>query len=119
MKGKRIDLNLSMTEYYLSFFLFGESQALTRRELQDRIGCTERELRLIVALIRRNSNGDSVLVASNAGYYLTNNPAQIRRWIMRSRAHLRSFEKELHHAEFVLNQKGGRQHEQAGNVDRQ
>ena len=111
MRDRKIDLSLSMTKYYLSFFLFGESQAQTRRELQERIGCTDRELRLIVALIRRNSDGDCVLVASNAGYFLTDNPVQIKRWIKRSRAHIRSFEKELLHAESILNRQGGRRHE--------
>ena len=107
MKGKKIDLSPSMTKYYRSFFLYGEGQAQTRQELQKRIGCTDRELRLIVAQIRRESKGDSVLVASNSGYYLTDNPVHIRRWIKRSRAHLRSFENELIHAETVL-KKGGR-----------
>ena len=105
MKGKLTDLSPYMTNYYRSFFLSGEGQAQTRRELQERIGCTERELRLIVAQIRRESKGDAVLVASNSGYYLMDDPMLIRRWVKRSRAHIRSFEGELVLAEDILKRK--------------
>ena len=105
---EKLDLTIPRLKTYAMSLRFGSSQALTRRELETRWGCSDRAVRLIVAAIRKHQIGGGVLVGSNAGYFYTENPIQIRAWIKRSRKHCASFQEQIQGAEAMLAKLEGR-----------
>ena len=99
---EKLDLTIPRLKTYAMSLRFGSSQALTRRELETRWGCSDRAVRIIVAEIRKHQIGGGVLVGSNAGYFFTENPIVIRAWIKRSKRHCRTFEEQIRGVESVL-----------------
>lgn len=100
---RRVDLRGETMKFYSSCVMTGASQGRTKQELQEDWGVTDRGVRLIVAALRRKPCKDGfALCAGNSGYYWSDNPVEIRKWLKRSRAHLKRFRAELVEAERLL-----------------
>lgn len=64
--------------------LYAHSAPIKMWELAMRAKVTERKLRLIIAEIReRNLIDGYVLVSSDDGYWISNNPDEINQWLQR------------------------------------
>lgn len=64
----------------------GAENAITRAELARKWGVSDREARRIVAAFRAEDNGDAYVIVSHSrggvrGYYRTNDPEVIKRYV--------------------------------------
>ena len=100
---QKVDLRPETMKFYASCIMVGASQGRTGKELQEEWGVNGRMLRIIIAAMREKPCSDGfALCAGNTGYYWSDNPEEIRKWLIRCRAHLKRYRAEMVEAERLL-----------------
>ena len=89
-------------KFFASCIPVGGDRGIKGKELKILWHVSGRELRLIIAALRREPCDGFALCAGNSGYYWSNSPSEIRKWLCRSRSHLKRFRDELVEAEKLL-----------------
>lgn len=86
---------------------YGKGQAISRAALRKLWKCTDREAREIIAFLRRFPGGDGCAILSSssttpAGYWRSDDPAEIQTFIMETEARARNTFLSLKDARRVL-----------------
>lgn len=92
----------------------GAENAITRAELARKWGVSDREARRIVAALRADDNGDGYVIVSHSrggvhGYYRTDDPDTIKRYVNEVHSRARNTFLPLRKARRVLMQSENRE----------
>ena len=99
---EKLDLTPSRLRVYATAIKYGKGQAVTQKELAERWGVSDRAVRRIIAALRQNRIGDGVLIAGLQGYWMTENPVEIRAWVKYTKRKTRALQRITEGAEAVL-----------------
>ena len=96
--------------YSMEDIPIGAENAISRKELAQKWGVSDRLARRFIAQLREQDNGDRYVIVSHSdgrgGYYRTDNPAQIRHFYNETMKRARNTFKPLRKAKRVLKEIG-------------